>query len=195
MRRLVIIFLFTAVFLILLTSNSKVHATSWDELDAEEVSDRAEVVVIGTYNFSSKPKQGVYFQGIEFNVKGVYRGEAPKKLIAGIDGFDVGWASEFQQEGGEFLLFLEKSEEDSFLLTVGGPNGMVQILDGQISNQSNKNKMFYEGILKEQSQAPSTDANNAADSSQSLGFVTIFLIILFGGLVIFILRYLLAKKK
>ena len=64
------------------------------------------------------------------------KGEAPKQIIAGIDRFDVGWAEELQSEGGEFLLFLEKSDSAKFLTPVGGPNGMVQVLSGIVKYEN-----------------------------------------------------------
>ena len=143
----------TGILFILLvlstTTGTNVSATSWAELDPQEVSDRAEVIVLGTYDFSSKPQPSDFiFQGRTFNVKNVYKGEASKSLTAGIDSFDVGWAEEFQNDGGEFLLFLEKSENANFLVPVAGPNGMIQVSGGKVVHYGNKRNSFYEKILK-----------------------------------------------
>lgn len=103
-----------------------VTATSWGGLEPEEVNDKAEVIVLGTYDFSSKPISSQFiFQGVVFNVKSVYRGDVSEQLIAGIDVYDASWAEEFQSEDGEFLLFLEKSDQANFLTPVAGPNGMI----------------------------------------------------------------------
>ncbi|MEH7225557.1 hypothetical protein V7112_17245 [Bacillus sp. JJ1566] len=101
---------------------TSVSATSWAELQPQVVLDRAEVIVIGKNNFSSKPKNGEeVFQGREFNVRIVYKGDVSNQLTAGIDHYDDGWAEEFQDMGGEFLLFLEKSENGKLLLQLVDP--------------------------------------------------------------------------
>lgn len=195
MKRLCHILFFTIIFFIISTLNQKVFATSWAELDAKEVEDRAEVIVIGSYDFSSKPKESKFvFQGFEFKVKGVYRGDATDKIIAGIDEFDVGWAIEFQEEGGEFLLFLEQSEDTSFLVPVGGPNGIVHVLDGKITHTSNKNKKIYQAYLNMESKAPSVDEKGASKQ----GFTSIKYLPYIGavgGLGIVLLVYFYKKRR
>jgi len=57
--------------------------------------------------------------------------------------YDVGWAERFQNEGGEYLLFLEKSDSAIFLTPVGGPNGMVQVLRGIINNENEEISTYY----------------------------------------------------
>ena len=80
--------------------NTKVKATSWIELEAEEVNDRAQVIVRGTYNFSKKAMFNYSdFQRVDFQVNRVYRGEAAEIMSVGIDENDLGWAEEFQAEG------------------------------------------------------------------------------------------------
>ncbi len=126
-----------------------VSATKWVELKPQEVVDRAEVIVIGKYNFSSKPiKSSLLFQGYDFNVSNAYKGDTSKKIIVGINENDTGWAEEYQDEGGEFLLFLEESEDAKFLVPVAGPNGMIQISNGKVDEPNNERKTFFEDFLK-----------------------------------------------
>ncbi|HZG59549.1 MAG TPA: hypothetical protein VEY68_03485 [Anoxybacillus sp.] len=198
MRRLCFVLLFVTVCLSMMIINTRVSATSWAELKPQEVSDRAEVIVIGKYDFSSKPKSSDFiFQGFTFNVKNVYKGDVPKQTIAGIDYNDVGWAEEFQNKGGEFLLFLEKSEEVDFLIPVGGPNGMVQIFNGKVENQNDESRVFYEDFLKAQPKAPSVENSETLNHGQNsrsyiLLYVSAGVLI---GIVVFILLYRYLKKK
>lgn len=185
--------LFFVTFLV--SANTNAFATSWAEMDAQEVNKRAEVIVLGQYNFSSK-QQGSHFvfSGYEFNVKKVYRGDVSDKLTAGIDGYDVGWADEFQQGGGEFLLFLEKGEH-KFLTPVGGPNGMVQFKNGEVYHHNKKSKGFYENLLKEQSEEPSVETSNtssdisSADNQNTYVYAVLFFLLVCVVIFFFIKRY------
>ena len=104
MKWLIYIFMLTLFLFGML--NMKVEATSWIELEAEEVSDRAQVIVRGTYNFSEKEMfNDSNFQKVEFQVNRVYRGDAAEIISAGIDQYDLGWAEEFQAEGANFFYF------------------------------------------------------------------------------------------
>src|SRR5690554_677011 len=79
-----------------------VLATSWVELEPQEVIDRSEVIIVGQYNFSNKSTpSGFIFQDVEFDIKNVFKGDNLKQLTVGIDYADVEWAKEFQDEGGE----------------------------------------------------------------------------------------------
>ncbi|MFZ3588470.1 hypothetical protein ACOI1C_04145 [Bacillus sp. DJP31] len=157
MRKRSSLLFFVTLLLSLMLIDTKVSATSWVELTAQEVSNRAEVIVMGSYDFSSEPKQSdldFIFQGLMFNVESVYKGEISKQFTAGIDHYDVGWAEEFQGKGGKFLLFLEKSENADFLIPVGGPNGMIHISNGKVVDQSVESRLIYEGILKNGPKSP-----------------------------------------
>lgn len=143
-------------FVFFVFSHTIASATSWVELKPEEVNKRAEVIVLGKYNFSTQSQKSKFiFQGYEFIVSKVYKGDAPHDLIAGIDIYDVGWAKDFQENGGEFLLFLEESEETDFLVPVAGPNGMIHIKDGKVMAESVANRSYYEKILNSQGKEPS----------------------------------------
>ena len=60
----------------------------------------------------------MFFRDLKFHVNTVYKGDVSRKIIAGIDGMDVGWAQEFQNQGGEFVLFLQMTEDFNFLIPV-----------------------------------------------------------------------------
>lgn len=141
--------LFASFIFSIMTISNTVSATKWVELKPQEVVDRAEFIVVGKYDFTSKGKPSEFvFQGFDFNIISVYKGDITKQFTAGIDYNDVGWAEEFQKEGGEFLLFLEKSKDAEFLIPVGGPNGMVQVNDGKVEEPNDNRRTFFEDFLK-----------------------------------------------
>lgn len=152
------------VFLSLFTF-TQVLATSWVELSVEEVAERANVIVYGTYDFSDELTNGteMVFHGRAFKVKDVYKGESASQITVGIDPFDIGWVDEFQNDGGEFLLFLEEGEE--FLLPVGGPNGMIQVQDGQVFENDEEKRLFYQDVLESSSQEPNVLASSTEESN------------------------------
>ena len=197
MEKLRYVLFFLTIFIGLMIVGASVSATSWVELDPQEVSDRAEVIVIGKYDFTSKSISSDFiFQGYEFNVTSVYKGEASKKLLVGIDGNDVGWAEEFQNDGGEFLLFLEKAE-DEILLPVGGPNGMIQLFNGKVEHHNDASKSFYEEFLKEQSKKqPKELSASTRETNQSSRLNSLYLS--FGvliGIAVFVLVIVFRRKE
>ncbi|WP_438313633.1 hypothetical protein [Sporosarcina sp. FA9] len=198
MKKLMNILLLAAVCATMMIGNNKTSATSWAEMDPQEVKDRAKVIVSGTYDFSSKSKPSEFiFKGLKFNVNKVYLGDVPVELVVGIDMFDVGWAEEFQGEGGEFLLFLEENEKTSFLIPVGGPNGMVQISGGKVEHPRKVNKKFYEEILKMEVKTLNSGSGKTSTPDQGSNSTPLFLIsggALVGLLaLVFLVRFL--RKK
>lgn len=171
------------------------EATSWAILEPEEVLSRAEVVVLGKYNFSSSPIIGEHpiFNGYDFEVTKVYKGQdIPSAITAGIDGFDNGWVDEFQEQGGEMLLFLEKRDA-SFLTPVGGPNGMIQINNGQVVHPEEKIRNFYEDFLKEEPKETVSEkinhevSNNQIheEEKQTFPFQTLLIVIVVLSIILF----------
>ena len=187
------IYIFMPILFLFGLLNTKVEATSWIELEAEEVNDRAQVIVRGTYNFSKKAMFNYSnFQRVDFQVNRVYRGEAAEIISAGIDEYDLGWAEEFQDEGGEFLLFLEEGRQVNFLLPVGGPNGMVHIKDEEVMGVTEEKQAVYEEILQGASQAPHSETFITIVKRTS--FMTIFfvgILLLLGGI---LMKRLLKKR-
>ncbi|WP_142300915.1 hypothetical protein [Bacillus sp. 7884-1] len=165
-----IIFCIVLFFTSFSIGSIQVEATSWVVLEPQEVVSRAEVVVLGKYDFSSNPIPGgqSIFNGLSFEVTKVYKGEdIPTTITAGIDGFDHGWVDEFQQQGGEMLIFLER-KDPSFLTPVGGPNGMIQITNGQVVvHPVEKIRNFYDDYIKEEpKEAVKEVINNKVSNNQ-----------------------------
>lgn len=127
------------------------YATSWIKLPANEVISSADVIVQGRYDFiESKQKQAKgIFTLFKFRVDRYYRGSGSGIIDAGLDPFDTGWVKEFQDNGGTFILYLKRdTENEGFLIPVGGPNGMVQVLNGTMQNQSSTDLAIYNEFIK-----------------------------------------------
>ncbi|MGA4721040.1 hypothetical protein [Fictibacillus nanhaiensis] len=184
--------------LMLFLKTEVVQATSWAELEPEEVHKRADVIVVGQYDFTSKPQgRNMVFTSYEFNVQKVFKGDVTPKIRAGIDGYDVGWADEFQKDGGEFLLFFDKNKEFSFLTPVGGPNGMIQISEGKVQHHNITSRAYYEEFLKEQREKPIVKTSNESVLNSNNKYLYISLIVFFIGIGLFILskRFTKINKK
>lgn len=186
-------------FLSIMIIGNIVSATSWVELKPQDVVDRAEVIITGKYDFTSKPKpSGFVFQGLDFNIKSVYKGDVSEQIItAGIDYNDVGWAEHFQNEEGEFLLFLEKSKDADFLIPVGGPNGMIQVYNGKVVAANDERRTFFEDFLKSQPQKTietKVENDNDRQNNKSYQFLYVSASVLVGMAVLFLL-YRYKRKK
>lgn len=126
-----------------------VYATSWVDLKPEEVIERSSVIVQGKYDFSKKIKgSNSIWVGYNFTVEQVYKGNVTDTIIAGIDGFDIGWVDEIQQANGSFVLFLEQTEAVDFLTPVGGPNGMIHIQNSEVQHFDEKKRETFTDYLK-----------------------------------------------
>lgn len=182
--------LMVTVFLSLFTFN-QVFATSWVELSVEEVAERANVIVYGTYDFSDELTNDteMVFHGTKFIVKDVYKGESASQITVGIDPFDIGWVDEFQNDGGEFLLFLEEGED--FLLPVGGPNGMIQVQDDQVIESDEEKRLFYQNVLESSSQEPNVLVLASSTEESNLKNPTINMLLYIG--IIFIVGTILTS--
>jgi hypothetical protein len=85
----------------------------------------------------------------KFKVEKYIRSSGNDTFNVGINYADISWAKELQEKGGKFLLLLVKDSQDSNLLVpVGGPNGMIEFLDGKIQNQSSADAVIYSDLLK-----------------------------------------------
>nr|WP_295973485.1 hypothetical protein [uncultured Bacillus sp.] len=182
MKKIRYILILAVIALWFLLSEMNVSATSWVVLEPEKVEARADVIIKGTYDFSSEPVLSDFvFQGLDFHVDTVYKGDAREEMTAGIDGFDIGWAQEFQNKGGEFLLFLEKTEDTDFLIPVGGPNGMVQMFDRQVADPNEDRRAYFINFLKrEKSALPSKENDSQGTHSGLLLVATACLAVLIG---------------
>ena len=199
MRKSCYILLFSSFFLSIMIISNTVSATSWVELKPQEVVDRSEVIITGKYDFTSKPKpSGFVFQGLGFNIKNVYKGDVYEQIItAGIDYNDVGWAEEFQNEEGEFLLLLEKSKDADFLIPVGGPNGMIQVYNGKVEEPNDERRTFFEDFLKSQPQKTiEKKVENDNDSQNNNPYLLLYVSAsILVGMAVLILLYRYKRKK
>lgn len=128
------------------------EATDWIKLNPEDVISQAECVVTGTYDLTdlgdklSSSKMWIPF---EFKAERYYKGSGGEIVQTAIQPFDIVWVRDFQAQGGSFVLFLEKDHQDSsLLLPVGGVNGMVQVLNGSLQNQSAVDSEVYNRFLR-----------------------------------------------
>lgn len=145
-RRLVLLLLLGSM---LAYTNSVVHATSWAMLAPEEVEQRATLVVSGSYIFNGNNRRtSSLWSPTGFQVDKVHKGAAEASLTVGIDMYDEGWVGNHQLSGGSFLLFLEM-DDDGLLVPVGGPNGMIQIMNGTLSHHQPESAAFYEAFLQQ----------------------------------------------
>jgi hypothetical protein len=127
-------------------------ATSWKKFTPSDVVNRAEVIILGTYDFAKsdgKMTSNGLWTPYKFNVEKYIRSSGNDTVNVGINYADISWAKELQGKGGKFLLLLVKDSQDSNLLVpVGGPNGMIEFLDGKIQNQSSADAVIYSDLLK-----------------------------------------------
>ncbi|EDL65634.1 hypothetical protein [Bacillus sp. SG-1] len=132
--------------ILLLMINLKTSATQWITLEPEEVMERANIIVVGQYDFSKDPMRTVrrLYRPYEFRISKTIKGEPPSSLLAGIYTQDISRMIEFQAEGGEFLLFLEKESYSKYALPVGGPNGTLMLMDGELFQPGFNHKALYE---------------------------------------------------
>lgn len=147
---------------VLMTISSYVYATSWVKLEPEEVVDKSQIVVTGKYRIPdmNRFRQKDMWIPFEFTVEKYYKGSGRQLIQVAIEQYDIGWSKKFQNEEGSFLLFLYKDKED-FWIPVGGPNGMIQILNREIINRSPDEVKYYKNYLsKLNPKMPEKDSNH-----------------------------------
>ena len=144
-----VVLLITLISLLIPTTS---FASSWIKLNPTDVVNRAEVIVLGTYDFAKsdgKMTGNGLWTAYKFNVEKYIRSSGNDTIDIGINPADIQWAKEFQEKNGKFLLLLEKDSQNiSLLVPVSGPNGMIQSLDGKIQNQSSADAVIYSDLLK-----------------------------------------------
>ncbi|MFC7373486.1 hypothetical protein ACFQPF_17735 [Fictibacillus iocasae] len=173
------------VVILFLTSVNEAAATKWVQLEPEKVIERADVIVMGTYDISAAPNQDDIFAGFPFNIERVYKGEVKTPVIAGMDAYDIGIVKEVQGSGGKYLLFLEEGEVD-FLVPVAGQNGMVELKNNKVVEYEGMDgAQLYEEILKKEYK----EAENRTIKDDFTAY-NWWLIAFFAGAVFLFLRYL-----
>jgi hypothetical protein len=128
------------------------YATSWKKLSANEVISSAEVIVQGSYDqngFNQYDYVGGLWVPFKFRVERYYKGTGTNIIDAAIPHLDIGWVKEFQENNGSFILFLKRDSQNAeLLIPVGGPNGMVQLMNGIIQNQSPEELLHTRNMSK-----------------------------------------------
>ncbi|WP_261132103.1 hypothetical protein [Bacillus sp. Marseille-Q3570] len=87
------------------------------------------------------------------------------------------------------MLFLEENEGFHFPTPVGGPNGMIQVMNGNVVNEKVYKKNFYEQLMMTGSTAPSQNTDGQAKSF----FQSAWPIILVAGFGLLV--YILVKRR
>lgn len=139
--------------IIVLCSTSNGYATSWIKLEPAEVDKRAAIVAYGIYDFSENVKKFEnyhgYFAPISFQAEKYYRGSGEPVILTEIDPFDIENIKEAQQDGSSLLLFLEPDKEDeTLLLPIAGPNGIIEIVDGEPQTGDADEEAYYRSFLE-----------------------------------------------
>src|SRR5690606_8458196 len=91
---------------------------------------------------------------------------APRNWYAAVDQFDGDWTSEHQKKGGQFILFLERVDDEHYV-PVGGPNGMIMVLYGVIVNKTETEKVVYKAYLESLGKTILTEEPTATSNSSS----------------------------
>lgn len=132
----------------------QVVATSWVSVPPNEVISRAEVIVQGTYDFNYAQTRTLYngmWKPFKFNVEKYFKGSGTMVIDAAIELNDVEWVKQFQEQKGSFVLFLRRDEKSPTLfIPVGGPNGMLQVQDGNFQNIEPSYAQQYKDFLANQ---------------------------------------------
>ncbi len=175
------------------------YATSWIKLSAKEVIGDAEVVVQGEYDlsgFDRKMADSRMWIPFKFRVDRYYRGSGSDIIETTIQPFDMGWVKEFQEKNGVFILFLKRDNQNGgLLIPVGGPNGMVQFLNGTIQNQSPDDIIMFNEFLGSQALVTPTpsQSNTITHITYSWYWFVLGLALVVG--VLLSLRLLMIKQK
>lgn len=171
----------------------RTYATSWVSLKPEEVEKKAQLVVSGKYEIGGNPKSnGTMWIPFTFRVDKYYKGSGPDTIQAAIETFDVNWSKDFQEQGGTFLLFLEKLSTKNDLWTpVAGPNGMVMVLNGKIQPMNTEDAPYYEKYLAEKQGSDPTGTAKAKRSGYGVSAAGLALVVL----LVLVAAVLLARKR
>ena len=166
--------LITGIILVILAVGANAFATSWAKFKPQEVIDKSQMIVSGKYHIPFD--QGIFNKGMwvpfRFQVDKYYKGSGKHSIRVAIEQFDVGRAKKFQDKGGSFLLFLYKDKED-FWIPVGGPNGMIQIENGKITNLTQDEIKYYEEYLAKLKPQSIVQKNSEQESSKTVPLLLI----------------------
>lgn len=137
-----LLFLIATSLIISMLMPATVHAIDWTKLEPQEVIEQADLIVQGRYRFDQEVEHQNTWHFYPFESAQVISGTPPSNWLAGIEASDRGRARKHQEQGGQFILFLE-SESGGRYIPVAGPNGMVDILNGKIINMDQSDMQVY----------------------------------------------------
>lgn len=196
-----LITLVTFLFIVISLITPKTgYSTSWIKLSANEVISTAEVIVQGKYDlsgFEGKMADSRIWIPFTFRVDKYYKGSGSNTINTAIQPFDLGWVKDLQENNGLFVLFLKRDDQNGeLLIPVGGPNGMVHMLNGTIQNQSPEDVTTYNEFLERQTPVtpiPIQDNKSIVHTSLNWYRIAFGLIWVLG--VLLLIRWLLIKRK
>lgn len=158
--RLLIVFIaLNLLFTLLLLQTSNTYATSWKRLSPKEVVKRSEIVVQGKYLFpeNNKTKKPQMWHPFKFKIEKYFKGSGQSIIEAAIEQSDIQWVQEEQENGKDFVLFLNRKDyKNKYWIPIGGPNGMLIVKKGEIQNYglSKNDKKYYFDYLSKQKPTP-----------------------------------------
>ncbi len=113
---------FIILMLLTLSGGSPIMATKWAELNPEEVESRSQVIVLGTYNFKSKPKSGKSnFYGSQFHVEKVLKEKQQKTSRQALKYSMMDGLRNFSRMAESFCYFWKKQRKHAFLFLLLAP--------------------------------------------------------------------------
>lgn len=119
MKKVVII-----LMLLTLPGGSPILATKWAELNPEEVESRSQVIVLGTYNFKSKPNQNqarVIFMEASFMLKRFIKEKRQKTSRQALKYSMMDGLRNFSRMAESFCYFWKKQRKHAFLFPLLAP--------------------------------------------------------------------------
>ncbi|MDX5473958.1 MAG: hypothetical protein LPK00_00345 [Bacillaceae bacterium] len=139
--------------LILLSSTSVLSAT-YEMLEPQEVEGRSQFIVRGTYIFDMDALPGNHmYNSYEFIVTDVIKGDAKTGvMIVGLQIFDTSWVREHQENGGDFLIFVDKESVNELFVPVLGTNGLVPLFKDKVIDEDKKRAKYFQKIVDGQEQ-------------------------------------------
>lgn len=195
-----LITLATFLFIIISLINPKTgYATSWVKLSAHDVISAAEVIVQGKYDLSAfdrKMADSRMWIPFTFSVDKYYKGSGGDTINTAIQPFDMGWVKDLQEKNGSFVLFLKRDDQNrELLIPVGGPNGMVHMLNGTIQNQSPEDMTTLNEFLGSQTTLTPIPAQNDSIPHRSFTWYWLVLGLVLTLGVLLLIRWLWIKRK
>lgn len=88
-------------------------------------------------------------------------------------------------------MFLENSESADFLTPVAGPNGMVQIFNGEVNRPNKEAKTFFEDFLKSKT-SEETSIQEQNENSYMVLYIILGVLV---SIMISVLIYRLIRKR